>query len=607
MSHEAPQHVPTIEDDRGVAKDRAQFLTGARRALASVRSPILASWERSQEHGVAADRVAAPLLDDQDLNTPFVRSATPVLRALTVALAGQPVSIVLTNHHGLVLTRHSGDDALARKLDRVNLAPGFVYSEEFVGTNGIGTAIEMGGPTEVVGHEHFAEHLEDLACAGAPIHHPLTGRTMGIIDLTCRRKDAGSLLLTLALTTAAQIQTALLEETSPGTRMLVDAYLRACHRSATMVLAVGSGLGMLNDRARALLQPDDQAALMLYAGESLTELRQGRRDVELPSGRTGRLTCELVHDGTRALGVVVRARLLSATPARSATAPERPGTASLPGLVGRAPVWSHTCREAERLFLADVWMAVAGEPGTGKLALLRAIQLRRQPVPRSLVLDCRSGNQPDWLEQLRTALRRPGSTLVVAHVDELDRSMLRRVVMLLQEAATSEEAPWVAVTMSDRPPSPEIRDLLALFPTTLGVPPLRVRPEDVALLVTHFLSRLSGSSPPQCSSEAVAMLTRASWPGNVQQLLDVVGQVLIRKRSGRIEALDLPPVAHSVSRRRLSLMESMARDAIVRALADSDGDKSAAAAALGMSRATIYRKIKSYEIVEPPSRVLDED
>ena len=122
------------------------------------------------------------------------------------------MSIILTDPTGLVLSRLTGDRELERHLDRVLLAPGFSYAEEFVGTNGIGTALEVGGPTHVFGHEHYAENLEDLACAGVPIHHPISGGLVGAIDLTCWRKDAGPLLLTLAKTTAEQIRQALLAD-----------------------------------------------------------------------------------------------------------------------------------------------------------------------------------------------------------------------------------------------------------------------------------------------------------------------------------------------------------------------------------------------------------
>ena len=131
-------------------------------------------------------------LPDAHLDTRLSRSAAPVLRSLQEQLKGQPVSVVLTDHSGLVLSRLTTDGDLERHLDRVLLAPGFSYAEKYVGTNGIGTALEVGGPAHVFGHEHYAEHLEDLACAGVPIHHPVSGRLVGAVDLTCWRKDAAS-------------------------------------------------------------------------------------------------------------------------------------------------------------------------------------------------------------------------------------------------------------------------------------------------------------------------------------------------------------------------------------------------------------------------------
>lgn len=586
--------------DPAVAGARAHFLTGDPYRGAAVRTPILASWRRSREHGVDAIRVDPPRHVGSELDTSFARTADPALRALAAALTGQPVTIVLTDQHGLVLTRYGGDGPLARTLDRLLLAPGFVYAEEFVGTNGIGTALEIGGPAQVTGHEHFAEHLEDLACAAAPIHHPLTGRCVGVIDLTCRRRDAGSLLMPLAMTTAAQITQALLDDSRPGTRQLIDEYLRVCQRASTMVLAVGSGLGMINDRARAILEPADQAVLMRAAAQAGEENRRGRIDVDLPSGAIGRITCQPVHDSGLSVGIVVRARLLDrggeqATPASSpSTVPQ------LPGLVGRAPAWTHLCRRAEDQLRADTWLALTGEPGTGKLSVLRALQLRRQPAPRLIVLDGHDSAGPSWAERLDSAFG-GGRTdsVVISHLDAITGAPARRLLAALETAAVRDEAhrPWVGATMSEADLREETHDLVALFPSTLVVPPLRAHPEDIAPLAAHFLTRLGGASPPRYSTDALAMLGRAAWPGNARQLLDLTTQVLGRRRSGVVLPADLPPAAHSTARRQLSAMEAMARDAIVTALADCDGDKGAAATALGMSRATIYRKIRAYGIV----------
>src|SRR6266576_1346024 len=208
-----PVFRPGVTDDTGLAQARERFLTAESVEPGQVRDTILASWRRCREWHVAADRIDLSYVRDPGLDTPLTRNALPVLQNLHENLEGQPISVILTDAAGVVLTRLAADHDLERHLDSVQLAPGFSYAEKFVGTNGIGTALEGGRPMHVFGHEHYAEDLEDLACAGVPIHHPVTGKTVGALDLTCWRRDAGPLLVTLARTTASQIRQALLTET----------------------------------------------------------------------------------------------------------------------------------------------------------------------------------------------------------------------------------------------------------------------------------------------------------------------------------------------------------------------------------------------------------
>ena len=267
-----------------VAQDRLRFLTAEPLDPRHVRGPILASWQRSRDLDVAADRIQQDYTPQIDLDTPLTRSAQPVLKNLRVQLDDQPMSIILTDPTGLVLTRQSGDRELDRCLDRVQLAPGFRYAEENVGTNGIGTALEVGGPAYVFGHEHYAEDLERLSCAGVPIRDPIAGRTVGAIDLTCWAKDAGPLLLTLAKTTAEQIRQALLAGAGAQQLELLQEYLRTCRRLPGIVFAVADDTVILNDQARRVLDPADQTALLAHAGESLTSDRRRSVRIELPSG-----------------------------------------------------------------------------------------------------------------------------------------------------------------------------------------------------------------------------------------------------------------------------------------------------------------------------------
>ena len=238
-----------------LAEAREQFLAAEPVDANAVRKPILASWWRSRQWHVAADHIELDYLRDPDLESNLARTADPVLRHLHEQLDGQPISIILTDSAGLVLTRMTADHDLERHLDGVKLAPGFSYAEDRVGTNGIGTALESGGPAHVFGHEHYAEHLEGLACAGVPIHDPVSGKTVGVIDLTCWRKNADPLLISLVKSTADQITQALLAAGSSRDLQLLREYVRACRRTGGIVLALGNDVVMLNDHARQRARP----------------------------------------------------------------------------------------------------------------------------------------------------------------------------------------------------------------------------------------------------------------------------------------------------------------------------------------------------------------
>ena len=592
-------------DAHGVAVNRLRFLTAEPAEPNKVRPPILASWHRSRALNVVADKIELPYLRDPDLDTPLIRSAEPVLRRLHEQLAGQAVSIVLTDPTGLVLSRRTADTGLERHLDRVRLAPGFSYAEQFVGTNGIGTALEAGSATQVFGHEHYAENLENLACAGVPIHDPISGRLVGLIDLTCWRRDAEALLLTLAKNTADQIQRALLTYSEMREFAVLQAYRQTCRRTSGIVFAVTDDVVMMNDHARAALEPPDQAAVLAHAVEAGATLAAGRRrsvEAVLPTGAPVRMYCQQVDSDSDLAGLVVHVKI-GQREDRSRGRHQAPDRMLLPGLVGTAPSWQRACREIEAAVTAGTWVALEGEPGVGKSALLRAVQLRRRPPQRCTVLDANDYRRDGttWMTAVRQALTEK-ATVVVPHIDALDGLGSRAFCAALQEArrAPAADRPQVAVTTRPGVAREAIGQLLSFFPTTVSVPPLRLRLDDLPALVPFFLAKVGPDGQHvSCSAEAMRLLMRYSWPGNVQQLQQLLHQVVQHRRGGSIDAKDLPPELHSISRRVLSTLESMERDAIVRSLADTNGNKVQAARSLGMSRATIYRKIHEFGIITP--------
>jgi sigma-54 dependent transcriptional regulator, acetoin dehydrogenase operon transcriptional activator AcoR len=590
-------------DSDGLAETRVRFLSAEPVEPAKVREAILASWWRSRRSNVAADHIDMPYIRDPNLDTPLTRTAEPVLRHLQEQLAGQAISIVLTDHTGLVLSRLSGDADFERHLDTVQLAPGFSYAEEFVGTNGIGTALEGGRPMHVFGHEHYAENLEDLACAGVPIQHPISGKTVGAVDLTCWRVDAGQLLMTLAKSTAGQIRQALLADAGAQEIQLLQEYLRACHRTPGIVFALNNDVTMMNDYARTVLTPADQAALLRQAAEALATLRNSVM-IELPSGINVQMHTKPV--GVRQLaGGVVHAKVVESAASKAHTR-GAPAATMLPGLVGSGALWRRACDEVDNAYRTGEWLALEGEPGVGKLAILRAVHQHRDPGGRFTVLDCAEATDHTWLAAARQELLgetvgdNPG-IVVIRHLDQLDAARLRSLSAILVEAGEFDrrQTARVAVTFGPGSKREEFADILRLFPTTVEVPPLRHHIEDLQQLVPFFLARLGYGGQLTCSPEALRQMMRSSWPGNVEHVVQTLRRVVQHRRTGFIDSRDLPPETRRVSRRLLSPLESMECDAIAQALMDAHGNKARAARSLGMSRATIYRKIREFGIVTP--------
>ncbi len=618
------QGLPGTRDPLAEARDR--FLAAEPVDRTVVREPILASWWRSKEWKIAANRLDLSFLGDPNLDTTLARAAEPILRHLFEQLDGQPISIILTDASGLVLRRFTGDTDLERQLDRILLIPGFSYAEDVVGTNGIGTALESGGPTHVFGHEHYAERLEGMACAGVPVRDPVSGKTLGVIDLTCWRRDADPLMLSLVRSTADQINQSLAETSHGRDLRLLQEYTRACRHTGGIVLALGNDVVMLNDHARQALSPADQASLISQATETLTAeaLTAGTRGrwarashggvtVDLPSGAVARMFCRPIgelglynapSDSAPLADGVVHVKLVAQAGPPVAEAALTRGAMSLPGLVGSGAAWRRATRLAEASYERGEWLALEGEPGVGKLALVRAVHQRRNPAAPSHVLDAAdAADDHDWLGSVRTELAEGTGMLVLRHVNELSARQVRTLTGALEEALAEgrDRELLVAVTLDRASVRADLTALLRLFPGTVEVPPLRHHSEDLRELIPFFLGKLSQQGRVSCSPAASQLLLRHTWPGNAAQLWQVLKQVVQRRRVGQIMPEDLPPECWTVSRRVLSPLESIERDAIVQSLLDHDGNKIRAARALGMSRATIYRRIREYGIITSPA------
>lgn len=559
-----------------------------------VRESIQASWLRSSRLKVDTDHLD-PTYRGLEGPSPLALTAAPVLSALADELANESVSIILTDQHGLVLQRTCPDPSLIKELDKAYLSPGFSYAEEQVGTNGIGTALEAGIPTMVTGSEHFTGSLGRFACAGAPIHHPVTGALLGVLDLTSSVTHSNALLMFCARSTAQKIEQQLLARSGARELALFRDYLAACQHPGSGVMALSPDLVMMNSQAQQRFTASDQAALLARSADAAGSPDPVTLVADLPSGQVARMDYRPAFAGKELAGGVLRIQVQSGLD--SSTGAPYSAVPVMPGLAGSSATWQRVCQAVDTSRRNGSWVVLEGEAGVGKIALLRSVNQLRNSSGHFRVMDAAEAG-PAWLDIIADELGAGEGSLVVRRAHLLDSETVSALSSLLLEHADQRSGVWVALTMRSEPRNAEVdAQLLPHFSHTVEVPPLRHHLEDMHKLVPHLLGRLNRGNNLTISPSALAQLMRLPWLGNVEQLRRVLLRVAQQRRSGIIELDDLPGECRATSRRRLTQLESLERDAVVKALVIHRGNKDKAASDLGMSRATIYRKIRDYGIV----------
>lgn len=588
-------------DTAGVERAREKFLSaGALNAADTfgegiLPANILDSWRRSQHLNVHPDRVELPYMCEPDRGSRLARAAAPVLQSVTDDLAAHAVSVVLTSASGVVLERTAAEVSILHALDKVGLAPGFSLAEEVAGTNGIGTALETAQPAFIRGGEHYVAMFTGFTCAGAPIRDPITRRLLGAVNLSCLANQSDPLLQALATSASRQIEDRMRDVARERETALLEAYLRQTRRSSRGVLAIGGDVVLINPYLRRVLNGNEQAALLEHASDLLTATLSGTTLVVLPSGRIAKVTAAdrtTLRDGRA--NVVFHVDLSAETSSPASQIGRTPHT-YIPGLAGRNGAWLRCCRQVRQCCRDGDWVMLEGEKGSGRARLAQAVGQYLKPGRTVRVLRAEMfPSAASFVAELAAESGDDDFALVIADVDDIDKITLEPITSILAARAGRG---WIAATTGSGTSSALIKELLLpLFTHTVTVPALRHRIEDLEELVPMLLRDITRGADVEMAPDAMRQLSRLPWPGNVSQLRRVLTETVARQRSGVISAEMLPPECRSVTRRKLTQIEALERDAIVRSLQDNGGNKPKAARDLGMSRATIYRKINDYGI-----------
>jgi serine phosphatase RsbU (regulator of sigma subunit)/anti-sigma regulatory factor (Ser/Thr protein kinase) len=301
-SGEEPQPAGRATDGTGPASLRELFLQGEPVAE-GVRTSILNSWQRSRSLGLSPDALDLPYREDFDPGGRIVRAAVPVLDRLQAAFAGSQVNISVADANGTVLLRRFGDPSMARSLPAIQVVPGFVFSEQVAGTNGIGLALAERQLIRVYGAEHFAERSQQSACVALPVRDPLSGRIEGVLCLGYPRGFERPALGVAIRRAAEGIERRLLAQSSAHEGALLRTYLAA---------GAGTGAphrGVAMDALSNAFRSRDEAILKEKAAELISGAQRGAVEVALPDGRRVTLVSRPVTSSSGVRGIAIEAVL----------------------------------------------------------------------------------------------------------------------------------------------------------------------------------------------------------------------------------------------------------------------------------------------------------
>ncbi len=314
------------------------------------------------------------------------------------------------------------------------------------------------------------------------------------------------------------------------------------------------------------------------------------------------------------------------------------------GIVGASEPMLRLFQNIENMAPTDVSALILGETGTGKELVARAIHrasrrrdgpfiaVNAAAIPHDLIESSLFGHEKGAFTGARDTHvgyceQAHGGTLFLDEIAEMGYELQAKLLRFLQDhevqrvgarKARSVDVRVLAATNVD--PRTEIsrrrlrEDLYyRLRVVSLRLPPLRQRGRDLARLARFFLERSArrhGREFRAISSQAMALLAAYPWPGNVRELENIVEEAVVLHRGSELTAPMLPPevtrfegsqdpepgTSAAADEKRRSPRQERERRNLLEALEDAQGDLEKAARSLGISRATIYRHLKKYDL-----------
>ena len=610
---------------------------------------IARSWRRTRESYGVDPTLRRPTrtlrveeLEERRRRDPAYRLALPILEEFAHRLGSLQHVVAYFDAAGWMLSIQ-GHRPVLEGVAEINFAPGACWSEESAGTNGPGTAIAEGKPVEVFASEHFVEAWQPWSCSGAPVFRPGEETPVGLVDITGPWDAHSPQAIVLAKAVAHAIEERLVVARSVRDEVIRFAF-RAARGRDEPLLAVDEGGRILAANAPAAsrigvaagrLPPDlrhEVERLVDSAGDAGGEIVW--RDLRL-------VASPVLHEGCP-VGVVLRAVAEASAVAHPPRLASRAGASAPAQGAVRWDFDQILCESAAMRRAVDLARVAArnalpvvlsGESGAGKELFAQAIH-GGGPRARGAFVAVNCGSIPAPLMEAElfgyeagafTGGRRDGNagkfeeahggTIFLDEVSELSPAGQTALLRVLQErevvrlggsSARRLDVRVVAATNVDlKREVAERRFRQDLFyrldVLAIPIPPLRQRIEDIPVLAQAFLEQAEaevGRSGLTFSDEAIAAMQGFAWPGNVRQLRNVVLRAAATAPGQEIGAADLPPEILAAGSGAGSPAASEAHDLSL-LLARCDWNVARAAADIGVSRMTLYRRMQRHGLSRP--------
>lgn len=551
--------------------------------------PLDLAWRRSELSGLTPQSARPGAPDPRAARSHrLTEAARPVMDGLDTVLQDTGASLVLADREGRVIRTARDNARISRMLLRRGVDDGATLTEEALGNNGIGTALETRAGVFIHGEQHFAEVLRDFVCYGHPIIDPLTRRLVGAVNLTGMSADASRLFAPFVRKVVADIEARYVDTARADDRELWRRFVERTRSSDTATCAFGDEVVLASHSSLERLDSSDLVTL-----RRLVERDEVGEVVELSVGTVGVATSRVGRRGhlldltfpespgasTPASRIIAAGH--AAVPAVGNPASDAPAVGAPP--VGTPPSGAPTVVRSH---------AVRGPSGSGRSTTARAIA---GPGARHLRIAEADDAATAWREMVAPALRERSGPVILDDIDLLDDADLRRLAARMESAGDH----LVVVTSRDDP-RPAVTAILDLCDRRTEVRPLHERGTEGEEIVRRMVADLAarrGMRPPTVTARFVEAACVLDLPNGLVTLRAVLGDCLTRLEQTCAVTLDvdaLPSRSRSARPPRPGELARGEYDAIVAALTECGGVRSRAARRLGISRTTLYARMREF-------------